>query len=505
MVRARAMRILFIYPNLYAQIGFNYGVSFLSAVLKERGHETALINVNDKLGYPLDLDRIGQDVRTFGPDLIGFSIVTNQYRYAAEIARFLKKGSSVPMIAGGVHVTMAPEDVLSDRLFDYACVGEGEEALAELVERLEKGESTENVRNIWTHKNGELARNPVRPFSSLDSLPMKDYDIFDFQHMIDAKDGWVGVMASRGCPFRCTYCFNHKMVEIYQRDTGLKGRELNYVRHHPVDEVIAELKMLLEKYERINMFIFDDDLFTYDRAYVLEFCRRYRDEIDVPFVCNAHPTVFDDELARAIKEAGCALVKFGVESGSERVRREILRRHMSNEQIAHALDTAHRAGLDTSAFVMFGFPHETIEDIGMTLDLLAETSPTRMRWAIFFPYVNTEAYRISNDGGLIDFDKMEQLNSFMYESCLDFGAEHNLFIKKLQKIFPWHVNARVDEPCGEIYARLVSAIGGVGEEEFDKVADRIRGFDAALSRVVTAADISHYEIKYNDFMAVRTS
>jgi len=499
------MKILFIYPNLYAQIGFNYGVSFLSAVLKQRGHETALINVNDKLGYPLDLERIRRDVSAFRPDLIGFSIVTNQYRYATEIAGSLRERTGVPMIAGGVHVTMAPEDVLLDGSFDYACVGEGDEALAELVDRLEKGEPTDNVPNIWARKNGEIVKNPVRPFPNLDALPIKDYDIFDFQRMIDAKDGWVGVMASRGCPFRCTYCFNHKMVELYQRDTGLKGRQLNYIRHHPVEDVIAELKMLLGKYQRINMFIFDDDLFTYDRQYVLEFCRRYRDEIDVPFVCNAHPTVFDDELARAIKEAGCALVKFGVESGSERVRREILRRHMSNKQIASALDTAHRAGLDTSAFVMFGFPHETIEDIGMTLDLLAETSPTRMRWAIFFPYVNTEAYRISQDGGLIDFDKMARLSSFMYESCLDFGAEHNLFIKKLQKTFPWHVNARLDGGCSELYTRLVDAIGRLEEEEFDRLADQTRGFDAALSRVVTAAGISHYEIRYNDFMAVRTS
>ena len=497
------MRILFIYPNLYAQIGFNYGVAFLSAVLKQRGHETALINVNDRLSYPLDLERIWRDVRAFEPDLIAFSIVTNQYRYATEVARFLRERTSTPMIAGGVHVTMAPEEVLSAGLFDYACVGEGEDALAELVERLETGEPTDGVRNIWARKNGELVRNPVRPFSNLAELPTKDYEIFDFQHMIDAKDGWVGVMASRGCPFRCTYCFNHKMVELYQRDTGLKGRELNYIRHHPVEDVIAELKTLIDRYERITMFIFDDDLFTYDRAYVLEFCRRYRDEIDVPFVCNAHPTVFDDEVAQALKNAGCALVKFGVESGSERVRRDILRRHMSNDQIAGAFGTAHKAGLDTSAFVMFGFPHETIEDVGMTLDLLARISPTRMRWAIFFPYIGTEAYRISEEGGFIDLDKMRQLSSFMYESCLDFGSEHNLFMRKLQKTFPWHVNARRGDTCGELYANLARAVDELAENEFSRLADRIRGFDAALSRVVTAAGVPHYEIKYNDFMAVK--
>jgi anaerobic magnesium-protoporphyrin IX monomethyl ester cyclase len=497
------MRILFIYPNLYAQIGFNYGVAFLSAVLRERGHETALINVNDALGYPLDLERIWRDVRAFGPDMIAFSIVTNQYRYAVEIAGFLRERTSVPMIVGGVHVTMDPEGVFSDGLFDYACVGEGEEAFAELVDRLAAGQPTDSVRNIWTRKNGKVIGNPVRPFPNLAALPMKDYEIFDFQHMIDAKNGWVGVMASRGCPFRCTYCFNHKVVELYQRETGLKGRQLKYVRHHPVEDVIAELKILLDRYERIAMFIFDDDLFTSDRAYVLEFCRRYQQEIDVPFVCNAHPTVFDDALAQALKSAGCALVKYGVESGSERVRREVMHRYMSNDQIAEAFETAHKAGLDTSAFVMFGLPHETIEDIGMTLDLLARVGPTRMRWAIFFPYVNTEAYRISEEDGFINFDKMHKLSSFMYESCLDFGPEHNLFIRKLQKTFPWHVNARLGGTCGELYAHLVDAVDRLDDAEFAPMADQMRGFDGSLSRVVTAAGIMHYGIKYNDFMAVK--
>jgi hypothetical protein len=251
------------------------------------------------------------------------------------------------------------------------------------------------------------------------------------------------------------------------------------------------------------MFIFDDDLFTYDRTYLLEFARRYRNEIDVPFVCNAHPRVFDKEMAQALKEAGCALLKFGLESGSERVRRDILRRHMSNEDISRAFETAHRSGLDTSAFVMFGFPHETVEDINMTLDLLARVAPTRMRWAIFFPYVNTEAYQISADGGFIDFDKMRKLSSFMYESCLDFGTQQNLFIKKLQKTFPWQVNARLGGESGRLYGNLVDAVDRLEEAEFPRFAEQMIGFDGALSRVLSAAGVPHYEIKYNEFMAVK--
>jgi hypothetical protein len=139
----------------------------------------------------------------------------------------------------------------------------------------------------------------------------------------------------------------------------------------------------------------------------------------------------------------------------------------------------------------------------MTIDLLARISPTRMRWAIFFPYVNTEAYRISNEGGFIDFEKMRTLSSFMYESCLNFGPEQNLFIKKLQKTFPWHVNARLDGGSAAVYKNLVDAVNGLGEGAFDQVADQVVSFDKALSRMVSAVGLPHYEIKYNEFMAVK--
>ncbi len=149
------MKVLFIYPNLYAQVGFNYGIASLSAVLKQHGHTTSLININEKLGYPLDLSRIKKEVEDFAPDLIGFSLLTNQYRHALTIARSIKEYCSAPIVAGGVHTTMAPEETMRSGCFDFACRGEGEEALLELVSSLEKGEDTSGILNIWARKNGE--------------------------------------------------------------------------------------------------------------------------------------------------------------------------------------------------------------------------------------------------------------------------------------------------------------------------------------------------------------
>jgi radical SAM superfamily enzyme YgiQ (UPF0313 family) len=497
------VRVLFIYPNLNAQIGFNYGVGYLSSFLKTHGHETGLLNINNKLGYDLDLDRILRDVKTFNPDLIGFSVVTNQYQATRKIASHLKKYVSVPLAVGGVHATMAPEETLKTGLFDFLCIGEGEQAMVELADSLENGGDFSKIRNIWHYESGEIYTNPVRPFISLEKIPPIDYTIFNFQRMIDAKGGWVGVMASRGCPFRCNYCFNHRIVDIYRHDTGVNIRDLHYLRQYPIEMVIDDLKRLLKTYRNIRIFIFDDDLFTMNREYVFEFCRQYKQAIDVPFVCNAHVRVFDEEIARSLSEAGCAIVKFGLESGSDRIRRKVLNRPMRNEDIIHAFKMADKYGIHTSAFVMIGLPHETIDDLKMTIKLLGAIKPGRFRWSIFFPFIGTKAYDIAKNGGFIDWKKMENLTNFTDESCLNFGAEQNLFIDKLAKAYPWFVNAEADFPSAPLFEKLTRMVLAMDRKHWLDIRDEIRAMDGDISEALITSGKRHYSIRFNPFMGVR--
>ena len=498
------MKVLFIYPNLYAQVGFNYGVAFLSSVLKRAGHDTALINVNEKLGAPPSEDALVKRVEAEAPGLVGFSLVTTQFQYALEMAGAIRRAlPGVPIVAGGVHATMDPRGVLESGVFDYACVGEGEGALLDLAAALETGGDTDAIPNIWTRRDGGVIANPVRPFIDLAELPPKDYGIFDFQKMIDAKDGWTGLMASRGCPFRCSYCFNHRMVELYTRDTGLGGAELNYVRHHTVDEMIDEVGHLLANYENISTFIFDDDLFTFDKEYVREFCRRYRDVSDVPFVCNAHVRFMDYELANTLREGGCSIVKFGLESGSERVRREVMHRQMTSEQIERAFAAVNSAGLHSSAFVMIGLPGETEAEMDETVELLAKIRPGRFRWATFFPFVNTDAYDMAVELDLIDFEKIKSMPNFTDDSCLDFGPAQNLKIRKLRAAFPWYVNALSGDPAvARLFSRLVEVVGGLSHVAFQAFESQIGSLDSLLCQVVTKAGHELYSIRYNSFTAV---
>jgi radical SAM superfamily enzyme YgiQ (UPF0313 family) len=317
------MKVLFIYPNAGSQLGFNYGVAHLSAVLKSAGHEVALLQLCEEMS-PLPSRRaFVKAVQKENPHLVGFSVVTNQWAYTMKLAAWTREATQAPLVCGGIHAMAAPAEILESGLFDYILRGEAEEALLELVQKLEQGEDTTRVKNLGFVHDGKIHINPVRTLPDLNRLPFKDYEIFDFQKIIDAKKGWVGLMASRGCPFACTYCFNHHMVKSYRHDLRCSFQALNYIRHFAIDDIIAEIDYLFRHYRRIKMFIFDDDLFTYYRDYVKAFCSAYRKVSELPFVVNAHVGFFDADRAGYLAAANCKIVKFGVESGSPRIRKQI--------------------------------------------------------------------------------------------------------------------------------------------------------------------------------------
>ena len=499
------MRVLFIYPMIDSPPGVNHGVVALSGVLKHGGHETKLIYANEQLGPLPTHAEILETVRTWKPGLLAFSVMSQQYAWAVEVAKACKTAfPQIPSVVGGVHVTMVPEEVTAQNHFDYVCVGEGEYALLELVNRLERGEDTTKIPNMRMIRDGKTLINPVSPFPDLATLPALDYDLFDVRHIVRVKKGWMGLLTSRGCPYKCTYCFNKEIVDQYMADGAVK-RAKEFLRVYPTSRILDEIRMLKARVPEIRTLIFDDDLFTLNKQYVKEFCAAYKASgIGIPFVVNAHVQQFDDDIAKALKEGGCLITKYGLESGSERVRKEILWRPMSNVRIAKSFESAHAQDLHTSAFVMFGLPTETRDEIFETIDLCARVKMGRFRWAVFFPFPGTAGYTISKDKNLIDYEKMKGMGNYFDGSCLKFSPEHDLFIEKLSKFFHWYVNARTDWPSASIYQKLVDRLDPMDRATWDAQKKALIAEDRALSDELMTKDLLHYSVRYSNVMGVRS-
>jgi anaerobic magnesium-protoporphyrin IX monomethyl ester cyclase len=508
------MRILFVYPNLNAEEGFNHGVAALSGGLKARGHVTGLLNVNEAL-YDIPGDEeIVETVRRWQPDFVAFSVMTQQYRYALRLAREIKRAMpQVPIAVGGVHAIMCTRQIVNDGFWDYIGVGECDEALPELIGKLAAGDpAARNVRNFLVHSpDGSYQENPLGPYPDPADLAPTDYEVYDLPHMLPRKNGWQSMLTSRGCPYRCSYCFNHEVSDRYLAEGGHSRR--SYLRNYPIDRMIGEMKELKARHPYLETFIFDDDLFTLNKDYCIRLVEAYTESgIDVPFVLNAHVQAFSEPIARALSNSPCMIVKFGVESGSDELRQKILDRHMSNQAIIDAFGLCDQYGLHSSAFLMFGLPYETRAMMEETIDLMARIKPGRMRWAIFFPFPGTKSYTICQLGRLIDYRKMDAMDNYFCASCLKFDEATDLFIRKLQRTFHWYVNARAGLPLSSEYQKLVDEVEGMDAARWDAAAEPLLARDRKISNDhlsrVTPGDADalarrrHYSIRYTEVMAV---
>jgi anaerobic magnesium-protoporphyrin IX monomethyl ester cyclase len=519
------MRVLFVYPNLYTQMGFNHGLAALSAVLKEAGHETELLNLNENLPPVPTEEEAWELVQAWSPGLIGFSCLTQQYGSALEIAQKLRERAAregvtlPPLVVGGIHPTMVPEEVMRDGVWDHVGVGECEDSLLELVRRTEAGELADDVPNFLSWPGGQRpeefsdsdwTRNPVGPFPNFPAQPLPDYALFDTQRITDLKDGWFSVMTSRGCPYRCTYCLNHRIVDTYKADLKAKVADLGFFRFRDPVDVVKELKHVLAHYDRVKTFLFDDDLFTQNAAHAIAVCAEMvREGIDVPFVVNSHVKRLDPRVAEALGKAGCSILKLGIESGSARVRKQVLKRHMTDLDIMETVASAEEHKLHTSGFLMVGLPTETNEERWETVDLLAETRIGRFRGSFFFPFPGTEGWDMTVAGGYINPDEIDSKRTFTDGSVLDFGPEENLFIDKLGRALPWFVNARMqrfhsDSPASKRYAPLMERVMAMDAEEWQAFMPQIQAVDAEYSAAARTAGELHYAIKYGATMGVRS-
>ncbi|MFT4542370.1 MAG: anaerobic magnesium-protoporphyrin IX monomethyl ester cyclase [Planctomycetota bacterium] len=524
------MNVLFIYPNLYTQMGFNHGLASLSAVLKQAGHETRMLNLNENLPPTPSFDDIVEHIREWQPGLIGFSCLTMQYEAATQIANALRTRAEQegidlpPLVVGGIHCTMVPQEVMNDGVWDHVGVGECEDRLLELVDRVEQGQTPDDIQNFLSWKGGlrpaaakqpgehlaELwVENAVGEFPDFNELPRPDYELFDTGRITDHKNGWFSLMSSRGCPYRCTYCLNHRVVDRYKEDLGRPVSKLGFLRYKESERMIDEVRWILNRYPNVNTFILDDDLFTMNPEHAIAFCDAYEAAgIEVPIVVNSHVKRLDPRVAEALSRARCKILKLGIESGCPRVRSEVLKRFMSQRDILETVRVAEEHGLHTSGFLMIGLPTETHEERLQSIELLAQARIGRFRTSFFYPFPGTEGYDMALAAGYVERETIRDISDFTGGSTLDFGPEENLFIDKLGVVMPWFVNARLsahgEAPASAIYQPWVERVLAMDLDEWRDFKSQTPEIDLVLSKQCVESSYLHYSIRYNASMGVRS-
>jgi anaerobic magnesium-protoporphyrin IX monomethyl ester cyclase len=398
------MQVLLIYPDIcpYSR-QYHHGIGYLSAMLKSGGHSTFLLHLKNDISER----RLVQKIGALKPDLIAISTTAQQFPYARKYARSIKQHFPTPIICGGIHPTLSPDEVISSECIDIVCVGEGEYTLLELAEALERRKDICKIADLWVKREGLIYQNPRRPLlQDLDKLPFPDREIFGPPTILRGKR-IADVIAGRGCPYDCTYCCNHGLRKVY---SGL-GK---FLRYRSVANVLLEIQKLRTEYgvQKIN---FDDETFTLNHSWLRQFCGRYASEIGLPFGCNARVETLNREILGLLKESGCEVLRIGIESGNEWLRREVLHRNMTNEQIKAAFDMAHEVGLNTLAFNMIGIPFETPEMAEETIALNRQIDPNQIQCSVFFPYPGTHLYQVCKAH---DFLTLARKSSYFQEGSV---------------------------------------------------------------------------------------
>ena len=376
------MRIVLGFTELnqkFGPLGFQHGLASISAVLKKHGF------TDIHLAYFTEDEHMARwesDLARLKPDVIGFYTTAEQFHYVKDLIQRVPAGPFV--ILGGAHPTCFPACMEKVPRLDALCIGEGEYPMLELCRALQEKRDPARIRNLWVRKDGQIIKNEPRPFmENLDELPYEDLDLFNPQEKIDRYGmAQIRMMTSRGCPYQCTYCGNKRLSE------SQAGR---YVRFRGAAHVMGELNELNRKY-KFNEVMFDDDIFMMNKAVLQEFCERYPKEIGKPFVFCGRVEVCTPEMLAKLKAAGGRRIDFGVESGNEALRRTILKRRMTNEQIVAACKMARDAGLQIKTLNMVGLPDETVESHRDTVRINQEINPEVVSIFTFCPYPGTEAY-----------------------------------------------------------------------------------------------------------------
>jgi len=459
------MRILFIYPNMYSPIAHSPALQAISAVLKSKGHQVGCVHINNENAVPDKDEIILENVREFNPDIIGFTCTSFEFTRSNQIAGYLKNnGIKVPIILGGVHATIAPNEFNGSN-FDAFVIGDGEIVFSQIAEH--KIEPKGIIQGI--------------PIDDINTLPMTDWDLLDMKTILETKNGWINLPLSRGCPYKCSFCGVPRIHE---------AKNYFIVRKRNVDKIVEELRYLVKRFP-VNVFNFDDDLFTLNYKWLMDFTSAYKkyiyDIYGIQYIIESRLDTLIDTTAKALSDSGCREIQFGLETGSQKLL-DFVHKELNYDKIIKGFALCKKYKINSYAYIILGIPGEDLSTLKETLTLLANVRPNLIRPTFLIPVKGTELYDYCLKNNLFNG---KEVNVWNYEPVLRLPTINDSVLMKYWMLFPWYINLEMGlkEYEHEIqkfdsytYDEFVSA------ETFNYVLDR----DLKLSEKNSNHKIDHY-------------
>jgi len=369
-------------PFVKTYATFPNGILYIAAVLQKNGHEVQIYDGNIDRRQP-------KDFVAFQPDIVGFSVVTGPTMDAtiAQSVEFKKLLPRTKVVWGDVHPSILPEQALIEPYIDYVVIGAGEYTLLELAEHLENGGTNlEGIKGLAHKTDGRIIVNEPRPFiKDLDELPDPAW------HLIDVKKYWhITVNASRGCPFRCTYCYNTAFHKGYRADL-------------PAERIVSQIEHLQRRYGVKFIRLFEDN-FTLNRKRLRRFCHLViRKKLKVKWDCDSRADLSGEDIA-LMARSGCVSVALGIESGSQRML-DFLQKGTTVEEMEKTFWFFVKHKIMPRVNIMVGLPTETIEDFKMTQKLLERLDNPPYIYNRYVPYPGTILFDYCVANGLITAPK----------------------------------------------------------------------------------------------------
>jgi len=344
----------------------------------------------------------------------------------------------VKIIIGGIHAIIYPDEILSVGGVDFVCNSDGEKVLLELCSALAEGRTDWSTIKglVCRDSNGVISSSGRANFVEYSPEIIEDRTPYFSRYPLMARDTVPRFIASRGCPYDCSFCYNGQIKNIF------KGSYGKYLRYKDPDNLIREISTLCRG-RQVDSIFFVDDLFSANKKWLSQFLGIYKKEIGYPFMCTTRANLMDDDLARMLSEAGCQTISYGIETGNASLRGKILNKKISDEQMVQCGQIARKYGMQVQTANMFCLPDETLEDSFKTIELNHRAGTNLAFSSLFLPFPDTALanYCIEKKYLKPDFSFRDLPTSFLTESMLSLENKESIInVQKLSYLFiryPW--------------------------------------------------------------------